>query len=64
MPDDDVRQGVIGIGRVDLIRRIAVLWRNAGADEGANSLTTALYGDADQLRALDLALNVAERTSG
>jgi hypothetical protein len=56
----DPRQGVIvGQGRVDLLERIAQLWRGDWSGhvfdgkDGADWINTALHGDADALRKLN-----------
>jgi hypothetical protein len=68
--DDDVRQGVIGQGRVDLLTRIGKLWRGdwSGREfdgrDGAGWINTALYGSADDLRALHHELAEMEKSYG
>jgi hypothetical protein len=63
---DDVRQGVVGQARVDLIERVGKLWRGDWSGhsfdgrDGQGWIHTALHGNADALRALNAELHKLE----
>jgi hypothetical protein len=69
-PVHDPDQGVVvGIGRVDCLKRIGALWRGDWSGHRFDGrdcqrwIETALYGSADDLRVLDEELHGLEENS-